>query len=86
MITLINQAVKYAGTISLIAKVFGLVLAFLFALMAFTVVIDAIFEVTSHIAQVYSSSDSITRLIIWIVAALFLHKAAPYFARVIRRF
>lgn len=85
MITPIENLIKRQWTISLVLKLFLGLVGLLVVLFAFTVVIDALIEISTHIAAVYSSSDSITRLLIWIIASVFFYKASPYIARVLKR-
>ncbi len=86
MITPIELANKHRGTIRHLTRLFVILLMLLVALFSFTLVIDALFEVGSHLAAVYQSSDSIFRLIMWLVAAYLLKKMAPYAVRLFERF
>jgi hypothetical protein len=55
------------------------------ALFIFTILLDALYSVCCHIAQVWSESNALERLLIFFLAWLFLYKLAPLVARMIKR-
>lgn len=64
------------------AIVLGLLIAV--CLFVFGLMLDAISELSQHIAQVYTSSDAITRLVIFVLAVLFCKNVLPYAVRLFK--
>lgn len=54
----------------------------LVTIYVFSVVVDALREITTHIASVYNSSDPLTRLIIIVLGVLFLKYVFPVLVRI----
>lgn len=71
-------------SVSITTRVLLLCLFAMVSLFAFTVLLDAIAEISQHIAQVYSSSDALTRLVIFILAIIFCKRVFPYAARIFK--
>jgi hypothetical protein len=63
-----------------IAKGFiiGSVLVLVLVLASYSLVADALCEVTSHIGQLWTSSDSLTRLFMLCLAVYVIRKVSPY--------
>lgn len=54
-------------------------------LFAFSLMVDALVEVCSHIAQVWNESNAIERLLIFILAWIVFYKLSPYIAKACRK-
>lgn len=54
-------------------------------LFVLTLIMDALIELCTHIAQVWNASTSIERLLLFVVAWVFFYKATPALVRVCRR-
>ena len=57
---------------------------FLLTLTVFTIILDAMIEVCTHIAQLYIACTPIERLLVFILAWVFFVKVSPYVARIIK--
>jgi hypothetical protein len=70
-------------SLSIVGRCIVLTSLIAFMLGVFSLVVDAVCEVAQHLASAYASSDSLTRLLIFMIAALFVRKAFPYIVKLI---
>jgi len=54
-------------------------------LFVFILIIDAISEMATHIAQVWNSSDSIEKLLLFLIAWAFCWKVTPVLCSVLKK-
>lgn len=74
-------SVLAVGVVSCIAMLFA---ALILAAYLLNLAIAAICETVNHIATVYSSADSLSKIVVWFLVVLILFKAWPCIARSLR--
>ena len=52
------------------------------ALIVFSIILDALLELSLHISQVWNASTPIERLLIFLIAWAFFYKLTPTFVRI----
>jgi hypothetical protein len=70
------------GVISCIAMIFAALLAAAYLL---NLALSACVELVSHLASVYSSADSLSKIVVWFLVVLIFFKLWPALARYVRR-
>lgn len=68
-----------------IAKGFIIGSVFTVCLFFYSMLIDALYEITSHIAALWTTSDSITRLLMLCLAVYVARKMSPYAVKLCRK-
>lgn len=70
--------------LSLKVTAIAIILGFFFivVLTIFVIVLDALVELSAHIAQVWSASSSIERLLIFVLAWVLIAKVSPIIVKV----
>lgn len=71
-------------TLGIIAMIGVAVAALIFVAYLLTLAVAAMQELSTNFTALYGHADSFTRLMIWLVALIFLYKLTPSVARFVR--
>jgi hypothetical protein len=78
----ILATVVSVGTLSCFALILAVVIGVSYLLI---LAVNAVCELMTHIAAVYSQADSLAKIIVWLLVALLLLKVSPWIAASLKR-